>query len=134
MQKILYRGLLNVVISDLTMGNKLKEKEKNPEQMPHSHRLSPKKVTPVRTTRTPAKSQGQPMLKKTVRPRNKLRMRASYTEEDMLEAIRLVHEEEYSITAAARHRNNNKHNEVPRQVVIKTDRYLTSKSYSSLLK
>ena len=64
-----------------------------------------------------------PMLKKSRKPRKQRRMRASYTEGDMLEAIRLVHEEDYSIMAAARHLNNNKHNEVPRQVVIKTDQY-----------
>jgi hypothetical protein len=42
----------------------------------------------------------------------------------MMEAIRLVHEEEFSIKAAARHLNSNKQNEVPRQVVIKCGTFL----------
>jgi hypothetical protein len=47
---------------------------------------------------------GRPILKKTRKARKPIRERAGYTEEDILEAIRLVREEDYAIMAAARQR------------------------------
>ncbi len=77
--------------------------------MPGLYRIPPPKK-PSRMPGTPAKSPlqktrkgnvGRPMLKKA---RKTLRKRAGYTEEDILEAVRLVQEEDYAIKDAARQR------------------------------
>jgi len=47
---------------------------------------------------------GRPTLKKARKPRKPVRERVGYTEEDILEAVRLVREEDYAIKAAARQR------------------------------
>ncbi len=81
-------------------------------QTPGSYRILPPKK-PSRTPGTPAKSPmqktrkggvGRPMLKKAQKARKPLRERPGYTEEDILEAVRLVQEEGYAIKAAARQR------------------------------
>jgi hypothetical protein len=119
--------VFNVVIADLTMGKV--PKKINVVRTPGSYRV------PVssKTTSTPSKSPlrktkkvgpGRPLLKKPRKARKPVKERAGYTEADMMEAIRLVREEEFSIKAAARHLNSTKENEVPRQVVIKCGTFL----------
>ncbi len=79
-----------------------------------------------KTTSTPSKSPlrktkkvgpGRPLLKKPRKARKPLKEREGYTEADMMEAICLVREEEFSIKAASRHLNSNKQNEVPRMTL-----------------
>ena len=81
-------------------------------QTPGSYRLPPPKQA-SRKPATPAKSPlqktkkggvGRPTLKKARKPRKPVRERVGYTEEDILEAVRLVREEDYAIKAAARQR------------------------------
>jgi transposase-like protein len=83
---------------------------------PGSYRLPSNSTTPVK--KTPVKNKkvkGRPIAKKNIRKtRQKVQLRATYTEEDLLEAIRLVKEEDKSICAAAKHINSVKLNPVPR--------------------
>jgi len=95
-------------------------------QTPGSYRVPPPtpKTTPVRDgdgQLHKINKRGRPMLKKARKPRKQLRERAAYTEEDMVEAVRLVKEEEYCVKRAALHTNARKRNAVPRPVLIKTD-------------
>jgi hypothetical protein len=84
--------------------------------------MKPKKVlTPGsygKTTPPPRKKVGRPSsVKKLKRARRKLLHRENYSEEDMVEAIRLVKEEEYSIKAAAALINDRKKKEIPRMTL-----------------
>jgi hypothetical protein len=54
------------------------------------------------------------------RPRHGIKFRDSYTEEDLQEAIRLVQEEQFSVSSAAVFVNEIKRNKVPRMTL--TDR------------
>jgi hypothetical protein len=81
------------------------------------------------TGSTPAKSplrqvkkagRGRPILKKAKKARQPLRERSTYTETDMLEAIRLVTQLGYAVRTAAKVYTEKKLNDVPRQVFTKT--------------
>jgi len=70
-------------------------------------KVTPKKVTP--------KKVGRPL--KFRKKRECAKRRDKYSEEDMLEAMRLVREEELSIKAASKYINSVKKNEVPRMTL-----------------
>ena len=70
-------------------------------------KVTPKKVTP--------KKVGRPL--KFRKKREFAKRRDKYSEEDMLEAMRLVREEEYSIKAASKLINSVKKNEVPQMTL-----------------
>lgn len=105
----------------VTMG-KVPKKAAKKVSTPGSYRLPPKsttpakhKTTPVKTASSKIKLKGRPVAKKNVRKtRPKMQLRATYTEEDLLEAVRLVKDEGMSIKAAAKHINSAKANCVPR--------------------
>jgi hypothetical protein len=79
---------------------------------------TPGTTTPTTTKTTPTKRIGRPVLKKNLRkPRKNILHRKNYTEEDLMEAVRLVKEEEMSIKAAADYLNDVKLNPVPRHDV-----------------
>jgi len=71
--------------------------------------------SPLRKT---GRGRGRPSIGKRVKkPRTPVRERVGYTEQDMLEAIRLVREDEFSINAASKFINGAKLNPVPRMTL-----------------
>lgn len=81
---------------------------------PGSQRTDTGTGTPTSRKRSKAGRPGQRIRKKRILAS---RHRAAYTEDDVLEAIRLVKEEEYCIKAAAKLLNDRKQNEVPRMTL-----------------
>jgi hypothetical protein len=84
---------------------------------------SKKSSTPSKKSSTSSKiskkGKGRPSTA-TKRPRHGIKFRDSYTEEDLQEAIRLVQEEQFSVSSAAVFVNEIKRNKVPRMTL--TDR------------
>jgi hypothetical protein len=84
------------------------------------------KTTPSKAKTTPSKAKtilnktrkaGRPFAKKQgKKKREKIRHRSGYTEVDLMEAIRLCKEEDFSIKAASTYVNSVKQNPVPRHV------------------
>jgi hypothetical protein len=63
------------------------------------------------------KGKGRPSSASDRRPRKTIKARSSYTEVDLLEAVRLVVEEDFSISCAAQHLNDVKTGVVPRMTL-----------------
>ncbi len=73
--------------------------------------------TPAKGPLNKARKRGRPIAKKTRKPRRQVRERANYTEQDMLEALRLCQVEGFAKKTAAKHLNEVKLREVPVQTL-----------------
>jgi hypothetical protein len=89
--------------------------------MPPKKVLTPGSYTIAKKKKAAKKAQrGRPMVSTPIRKRKKrekAKRRDKYTEQDIVEAIRLVREEEFSIAAASSYINNVKTNIVPRMTL-----------------
>ncbi len=110
---------------DIKKKRKKKDKEKQKKedrQKQHDNKNKDKENREKDSAGRKQKKKGRPKKLKRL-SRSGLKLRATYSEEDMLEAIRLVREEGMSIKAASRMTNQVKKQAVPRSTI--QDRLLT---------